>query len=70
MHGHIEFQVSLVDSAKRSQIITQSSPKSLDGIGVDFLDSIAIVVPGPFFFGMTDGMVRARGFQGKLSISG
>ena len=56
-HGQIRMQVLLVDSAKRTQKIAGCRPQPFDRIGMDFSDTVAIVIARPFFLAMTHGVM-------------
>jgi hypothetical protein len=53
MNSHIAMQVTLMDTTKGTQEITQSSPQAFIAVGVGLKPTIAIVVPRPFLRAMT-----------------
>ena len=47
----------LADPFEAAQKVAQFGPKSFGGVGVDFPDPVALVVPRPFFDTVADGSV-------------
>ena len=61
-HRQIVVQIFLVKSTKGAQEITGHRPQALDGIDVDLADTIAVIIPRPFFLAVTNGVVHAFDF--------
>lgn len=53
-HRHAEFQVSLVDAAKRTQEVSQRLPQAFNRGDVDFTNAVVVIVAHPLFFAVTD----------------
>jgi hypothetical protein len=53
-HGNVSTQVSLVNTAKRTQEITGRSPQALHRVGMNFADAVAVIISRPFSLTMTD----------------
>lgn len=53
-HRHIVCEILLVNSAKRTQKVSQRLPQAFNRVDVNFTDAITIIVSGPFFLPMTD----------------
>ena len=49
MHDDVEMEVVLVHTPEVAQKVAQSSPDSFNGVGVDFPNSVAIVIAGSLF---------------------
>ena len=70
-HGNVSTQVVLVNTAKGTEEITGGRPHPFDRVGVDFADTVAIVIACPFVLamahrGMTpNDVVVAAPFIGK-----
>jgi len=54
MNGNITGQVIFVNTAKRSQEITQSCPSTFIRIDMDFTDAISIIVTSPFILAVAN----------------
>ena len=59
-HGNIILQVLLVNSAKRSEKVSQRDPQAFNSVDVNFSDAIAVIVARPLFLTMTDHPVTTR----------
>lgn len=46
-----------MNAAKRTEEVTHGRPHAFSGVGMNFADAIAIIIPGPFLIGVTDGGV-------------
>jgi hypothetical protein len=65
-HGQIVVQLLFVDPAKRTQKIAGGRPQSFDGIGMDFPDAIAIIIPCPFLLPVTHRVMSP--FKAGISL--
>ena len=53
-HGDVATQVTLVNTAKRTKEITSGRPHAFHRVGVDFADTVAIIIACPFVLTMTN----------------
>jgi len=56
-HRQVVVQILLVDFTKRVQKVARRGPQAFDGVGMNLVDTIAIVIPCPFFLPMTYSVV-------------
>src|SRR5215204_2104837 len=55
MHSNVTGQMFLVYPAKGTQEVTESGPHPFGGVGMNFSNTIAILIPRPFMAAMIDG---------------
>src|SRR5258707_1439420 len=59
MNGNVAAQKPFTDTSKGTQEVTQSRPHAFGRVGMNFTDTVAIIIPRPFFAAMRDGGVSA-----------
>ena len=60
-YGTVLIQEILTDAAERAQEVSYTCPDAFDRVGMDFTDTIAIIIPRPFALSrsMADGLMAA-----------
>lgn len=59
-HRHVTTQIHFVNTFERAQVVSDISPHAFGGIGVNFSNTISIIVMCPFVFGMANGCVLSK----------
>lgn len=54
MNSDITTQKMLADATKRSQEIAETRPQPFNGVGMDFANTVAIIIACPLIFAMTN----------------
>ena len=54
-HCDIATEETFVDALERTQKSAHVRPQALTGVDMHLADTVAVIIPGPFMFGMMNG---------------
>ena len=57
--GEIACQELFVNATKQAHKVSDKRPHAFDGVDMNFANAVAVLVPRPFFLGMTHRVMRA-----------